>query len=387
MSLRNLLEVMMEKGASDLHLKAGSRPVIRIDGLLHNTDYPVQTPESVEEISMEILKPSQQEALREEREIDLAFGVPGLARFRCNIYFQRGSQALAIRFVPLGVPSLSELNLPPIVENLALLPRGLVLVTGTVGSGKSTTLAAMIDLLNRTQSRNIITIEDPVEFLHRDDRCIINQREVGQDTPSFAAGLKHVLRQDPDVIMLGEIRDSETMSVALMAADTGHLVLSTLHTVDAARTINRVLSFYPPDQHQEVRYLMAQTLAGVVSLRLLPRKDSAGRVPAAEVCIATPTVKEYLMDAAKSNRIYEAMAEGSNTYGMQIFDQSLMKLYSEDLIGLDVALRNATNPTEFRLRVAGIESASDGTWRGFQKGADNPEGMKEKKSQHFDFDS
>lgn len=368
MNLKSLLEVMMEDGASDLHLKAGSRPVVRVDGVLNPIDRPVVTAKDLETMTEEILTPRQQETLREERELDLAFGIQGLARFRANIYYQRGTLALAIRFVPLGVPALDELNLPPILEKLALLNRGLVLITGTVGSGKSTTLASMIDLLNRTHARKVITIEDPVEFLHRDDRSSISQREVGQDAPSYHDGLKHVLRQDPDVIMLGEIRDRETMGVSLMAADTGHVVMSTLHTVDAARTINRCLSFYPPDQHEEVRYLLSNTLAGVVSLRLLPRKDGKGRIPAAEVLINTPTVKEFLLDPSKTPRIYEAMAEGAHTYGMQTFDQSLMKLYTEGWIALEDALSHATNATEFKLRVDGVESASDGTWRGFQDG-------------------
>ncbi|MBD3335288.1 MAG: PilT/PilU family type 4a pilus ATPase [Candidatus Eisenbacteria bacterium] len=387
MNLKGLLELMMEHGASDLHLKVGTRPTLRVDGVLEPIDHPVSTTEEIDAAVEEILTPSQLETLREEREIDLAFGVPGLARFRTNIYYQRGSLAAAIRFVPLGVPSMQELHLPASLETLALVPRGLLLVTGTVGSGKSTTLAAMVDLLNRTQARNIITIEDPVEFLHRDDRSIISQREVGQDTPSYLEGLKHVLRQDPDVIMLGEIRDQSTMSVCLMAADTGHLVLSTLHTVDAARTINRVLSFYPADQHTEVRYLLSQTLAGVVSLRLLPRKDGKGRIPAAEVCINTPTVKDYLLDPAKTNKIYEAMAEGSHTYGMQTFDQSLMKLYGEGWISLETALHHATNATEFKLRVEGVESASDSTWRGFQNRSSEEEDRRERKSQWFKFET
>jgi twitching motility protein PilT len=367
LNLRKLLEVMLEKNASDLHIKAGTRPCLRVDGVLHPMEEGVLSPQEIEVMVEEVLSPSQLETLREEREIDLAFGVPGLARFRSNIYYQRGTLSVAIRLVPLGVPAMSELNLPPILEKLALLPRGLLLVTGTVGSGKSTTLASMIDLLNNTSARNIITIEDPIEFLHRDDRSIISQREVGQDTPTYHEGLKHVLRQDPDVILLGEIRDRDTMSVSLMAADTGHLVLSTLHTVDAARTVNRVLSFYPPDQHEEVRYLLSQTLAGVVSLRLLPRKDDKGRVPAAEVLINTPTVKEYLIDPSKTSRIYEAMAEGTHTYGMQTFDQSLMSLYTSGLITLEAALHHATNATEFKLRIEGVEAASDASWRGFQQ--------------------
>jgi twitching motility protein PilT len=367
MNLRRLLELMIEKNASDLHLKTGTRPTLRIDGALHQVDHSALSAQEIDVVVEEVLSPAQLEKLRDEREIDLAFGVPGLARFRSNIYYQRGTLSVAIRLVPLGVPSFQELNLPAILERLAVLPRGLLLVTGTVGSGKSTTLAAMIDLLNRTSARNVITIEDPIEFLHLDERCIISQREVGQDTPSFREGLRHLLRQDPDVILLGEIRDRDTMSVSLMAADTGHLVLSTLHTVDSARTVNRVLSFYPPDQHEEVRYLLSQTLAGVVSQRLLPRKDETGRVPAAEVLINTPTVKEYLLDPSKTARIYEAMAEGAHTYGMQTFDQSLMGLYTRGLITLEEALHHATNVTEFKLRIEGVEAASDASWRGFDQ--------------------
>ncbi len=366
MDFRRVLEVMLESSASDLHVKAGSRPQIRVDGELRNLDEPSPTPKEMESIIEQVLTPAQRQEFARAREIDLAIGVPGLARFRANFYYQRGTIALVLRHVPLGVPAIEELNLPPIVEKLALLPRGLVLVTGTVGSGKSTTLASMIDAINRRIARSVITVEDPIEFLHRDDKSMISQREVGIDTETYLAALKHILRQDPDVILLGEIRDRETMSIALMAADTGHLVLSTLHTVDAAQTVNRILSFYPPHQHAEIRYLLASTLQSVISLRLIPRAGDRGRVPACEVMITTPTIKEYLMVSEKTHLIRSAIAEGAAQYGMQSFDQSLMRLYSQGLITYDEALRNSTTPSEFELRVKGIHASSDTTWDAFE---------------------
>ncbi|MBM3318192.1 MAG: PilT/PilU family type 4a pilus ATPase, partial [Candidatus Eisenbacteria bacterium] len=286
----------------------------------------------------------------------------GVARFRANFYLQRGTIAGALRSIPLGVPRLEELNLPVAVADLVGKPRGLILVTGTVGSGKSTTLAAMIHHINRTTGRNIITVEDPIEFLHWNIQSIISQREVGQDTVSYLAALRCILRQDPDVILIGEIRDRETMSVALMAADTGHLVLSTLHTTDAAQTINRIISFYPPHQHEEVRYLLAGSLQAVVSMRLIPRADAPGRVPAVELMVNTETIRECLRDRDQTPRIRDVIAEGVNQYGMQTFDQSLMDLYRRGLIGLDEALKHATTPTEFELRLKGIEATSDQTW-------------------------
>ena len=369
MNLKQILEEMMQRRASDLHLKVGTPPTIRVDGHLCALEHPAPMQKDLDAIADQVLTPKQRKIYDEQREVDFAFGVPGLARFRANFYQQRGTMAMAIRQVPLGVPSIEELNLPPIAEELAHRQRGLVLVTGTVGSGKSTTLASMVDVINRAEARSIITIEDPVEFLHRDDKAIISQREVGLDTGSFHDGLKHILRQDPDVILLGEIRDKDMMSIGLMAADTGHLVFSTLHTVDAAQTINRVLSFYPPHEHGEIRFLLASTLQAVVSLRLIPHASGTGRVPACEVMIATATIKEYILDAEKTFLIRTAMREGTGQYGMQTFDQSLMSLYTGGLITLEDALRNSTNPSELELRVRGVHATSDKTWEQFEQGA------------------
>jgi twitching motility protein PilT len=267
-----------------------------------------------------------------------------------------------------GIQELSfeALSLPPVLKDLARKPRGLILVTGTVGSGKSTTLAAMIHWVNSTTPKNIITLEDPIEHLFVDGLSYVSQREVGLDTKSFADGLRHILRQDPDVIMIGEIRDQETMSIALTAADTGHLVVSTLHTIDAMETVNRVMSFFPPHQHESVRYLLASTLEAVVSQRLISRADGRGRVPAVEVLINTPTVADYIVDPEKTNLIVQAMQEGTTTYGMQTFDQSLMQYYTQGVITLEDALANCSNPTEFDLRVKGIHAASDQTWTRFE---------------------
>jgi len=366
MDFRRVLDQMIERGASDLHIKLGARPQIRIDGALIQLEETPPTNRELDEILDQLLSPQQKDKFLAEREIDFAFGLPGFARFRCNIYFQRGTISLAIRHVPLGVPGFEDLNLPPVVEDIALRQRGLVLVTGTVGSGKSTTLASMIDCVNRREPRSIITVEDPIEFLHRDDKAFITQREVGLDTESYVGALKHILRQDPDVILLGEVRDRETMAVALMAADTGHLVFSTLHTIDAAQTVNRILSFYPPHQHDEVRFLLASTLQAVISLRLIPRAGGRGRVPAAEVLINTSTIQEYLLNPEKTLLIRSAIQDGASQYGMQTFDQSLMRLYRLNLITLEEALKNATNSTEFELRVKGIHSSSDTSWDAFE---------------------
>lgn len=367
MDLRRLLEKMMDTGASDLHLKTGTRPVLRIDGELTPTDDPPLNAKDLEAISDQVLTGKQKEQYQKERELDFAFGVPGLARFRANFYFQRGTGAMAIRHVPLGVPAIEDLNLPNIVEQLSHRQRGLILVTGTVGSGKSTTLASVIDCINRGQARNVITVEDPIEFLHRDEKSIINQREVGLDTSTYKSALKHILRQDPDVILLGEIRDQETMSIALMAADTGHLVLSTLHTIDAPQTVNRILSFYPPHQHAEIRFLLASTLQAVISQRLIPRAEGKGRVPAVEVMLNTASIQDYLISPEKTLMIKSAIQEGAQQYGMQSFDQSLMGLYTKGLISYDAAMKNASNPSELELRMKGISSSSDTTWASFEQ--------------------
>jgi twitching motility protein PilT len=382
--LRRILETMVARAASDLHLRVGVPPVLRIHGCLRPLDLPPLTVEELEATVMQVLTADQQETLARAREVDFAFGVTGLARFRANVYVQRGTYAAAIRCIPLTVPGLEELHLPPAVAELAHRRRGLVLVTGTVGSGKSTTLAALIDLINRTEDKNVITIEDPIEFLHRNQRSIISQRELGQDTETYDTALKHILRQDPDVILIGEIRDRETMSVALMAADTGHLVLSTLHTADAPQTVNRIVSFYPPHQHEEVRYLLAASLQAVISMRLIPRADRKGRIPAVEIMINTETVRECLLDPTRSSSLRTTIAEGVSQYGMQTFDQSLMDLYRRSWISLEEALRNSSMPTEFALRVKGVHAASDATWDAFEQGAvigakegrrDRPDGL------------
>lgn len=367
MDFRRLLQRMIEAGASDLHVKVGQRPQIRVDGTLLVLDEPPPTSRDVEAVIEQVLSTDQRDQFRETREVDFAFGLPGFARFRANFYYQRGSVSMAIRHIPLGVPGFEDLCLPAVVEDLALRRRGLILVTGTVGSGKSTTLASMIDCINRREARSIITVEDPIEFLHRDDKSFISQREVGLDTSSYQDALKHILRQDPDVILLGEIRDRETMSVAFMAADTGHLVFSTLHTTDAAQTVNRILSFYPPHQHDEVRFLLATTLLAVISLRLIPRSEKGGRVPAVEVMINTSTIQEYLLSPEKTLLIKSAIQDGASQYGMQTFDQSLMRLFRQGLITLEEAVRHSSNPTEFELRIKGIHASSDTSWDAFEE--------------------
>jgi twitching motility protein PilT len=360
--IRTILETMIARRASDLHLRAGMPPVIRIDGRLVPLELPPLTKEDLDATASQVMPADQQEAFAHGHDADFAFGVSGLARFRANFYVQRGSVAATLRCIPLGVPRLEDLGLPASVGELVTKPRGLILVTGTVGSGKSTTLAAMIHHINRTSGKNIITVEDPIEFIHWNIQSIISQREVGQDTESYLAALRCILRQDPDVILIGEIRDRDTMSVALMAADTGHLVLSTLHTTDAAQTVNRIISFYPPHQHDEVRYLLAGSLQAVVSMRLIARSDGKGRVPAVEVMINTETIRECLRDADKTPSIRDVIADGVNQYGMQTFDQSLMDLYRRGLITLEEAVRHATVPSEFELRLKGIEATSDQTW-------------------------
>lgn len=367
MNIRLILEQTIQKLASDLHIKTGAPPTIRVDGALIPLDHANPSNQDIENIVEQILTPKQRKLFEDENEIDFAFSIPGLCRFRANFYRQRGTVAMAFRQIPFGVPNMAALNLPTTLSDLMKKPRGLVLVTGTVGQGKSTTLASMVDHVNTNHSRNVITIEDPVEFLHRDDKSMISQREVGLDTASFHDGLKYILRQDPDIILIGEIRDQQTMKVALMAADTGHLVLSTLHTPDAAQTINRIISFFPLHEHDEVRYLLSSNLAAVVSMRLVPHKSGQGRVPATEVLINTATIAEYIADAEKTDLIQKAIQEGVNQYGMQTFDQALMRLYREDQVSYDEAIKNCTNPAEFDLRARGIHSASDNTWEGFDK--------------------
>ncbi|MEO0275879.1 MAG: PilT/PilU family type 4a pilus ATPase [candidate division WOR-3 bacterium] len=357
--LKGLLKRMVDEEASDLHLKVGNPPIFRIHGRLIRTNLDVLSPKDLKDIAAEIMTQQQQKIFIMRKELDFAIGVPGLGRFRVNAYIQRGSISIVMRAIPTRIRDFKELNLPPILEELSLKPRGLILVTGTTGSGKSTTLAAMINHINKNVAKNIITIEDPIEYLFKDEKSIISQREVGGDTASFSSALKHVLRQDPDVIMIGEIRDKATMDVALKAADTGHLVLSTLHTLNATETINRIISFYPPHQHEHVRVLLASTLIASISQRLIPTADGKGRVPAVEILINTARIKELILDAKRTMLIQQAMEEGYYEYGMQTFDQSVLKLYREGLITLEDALQNVSNPDEFLLRLKGIKTTSE----------------------------
>jgi twitching motility protein PilT len=372
MNIKSLLEHMIEVEASDLHIKPGIPPVVRINGKLHRTDFEAPTPKDMEEVARKILTPLQREKFETTREVDFAFGVTGLARFRANFYVQRSSIAMVFRHVPVTIKSVEELGLPQIISELALKPRGLILVTGTVGSGKSTTMAAMVQAINKTLNSSIITIEDPIEFLHRDDKSVINQREVGSDTASFNDALRHILRQDPNCILIGEIRDVETMEIALKAADTGHLVLSTLHTTDAAQTVNRIISFFPPHHHQEVRYLLASTLQGIISQRLVRRSDGKGRVAAVEVLVSTGNVRDCIIEAEKTPLLHQIMRESVTSHGMQTFDQALMKLYQEEIITLDDALRASSKPHELTLRLKGIQGTSDQTWKQFENKEDSP---------------
>lgn len=366
MNIKALLEHMIEAGASDLHIKPGIPPVVRVNGKLQRTNFDPPVPRDLEEVARKILTPLQREKFESTREVDFAFGVTGLARFRANFYVQRSSIAMVFRHVPVTIQTVEQLGLPEVIKELSLRPRGLVLVTGTVGSGKSTTMAAMIQHVNRNLNASIITIEDPIEFLHRDDKAIINQREVGSDTATFHEALRHILRQDPNVIMIGEIRDVETMEIALKAADTGHLVLSTLHTIDSPQTINRIISFFPPHHHQEVRYLLASTLQGVVSQRLIRRADGKGRVAAVEVLVTTGTVRDCVINPEKTPLLHQVMRESVTTHSMQTFDQALMKLYQDGVISLDDALRASSKPHELTLRLKGIQATSDQTWKGFE---------------------
>src|SRR5881397_3784144 len=326
---------MVQRNASDLLLKVGRPATIRVNGELVALDSSPLKPEELKSLAEQIMTPRQVKEFAEHKEADFAIGVPGVGRFRTNVYQQRGTVAFAFRAIPYEVKTIHDLNLPPVLEEIGLRPRGLVLVTGVTGSGKSTALAAMINHINTNRRVNIITIEDPIEFLHRDNLANISQREVGNDTLSFNAALRHVLRQAPDVILIGEIRDLETLDTALKAADTGHLVFSTLHTTDATQTINRVLSFYPPHQQAEVRFSLASALQAVVSLRLVPRSDRAGRIPACEVLINTAAVRDNIRDMEKMLNIPDLIKEGTVQYGMQSFDQSLMSYYSQGIISYE----------------------------------------------------
>ena len=366
MDLRQILIKMIEMDASDLHLRVGCRPIVRVDGKLREADGDPLTVGDTKDAIRKVLTPKQQEYFISHKEIDLALGVAGLARFRVNVFLQRGSIAMAFRKVTIQIPNIEELDLPPLIGKIALDERGLILVTGTAGSGKSTTLAAMIHKINSSKVSNIITLEDPIEFLHLNVKSYVSQREIGTDTDSFATALKNILRQDPDVIMMGEIRDTDTMSVALTAADTGHLVLSTLHTINTTETVHRIISFFPLHQHEQVRLLLASTLQAIISLRLLPRKDGKGRVPVTEILLVTGSIRECILDPKRTMEIPDYIRKGATQYGMQTFDQSLLKLFQADVISYEEAIRASTNPDEFNLIVQGIQSSDEGSWKPFE---------------------
>ncbi|MBZ0268119.1 PilT/PilU family type 4a pilus ATPase [bacterium] len=357
---------MVRRRGSDLHVFVAFPPLMRVNGELEPTAQDPVTPADMVALAEQILTPKQLKEFEAKKEIDFGFGVPGLGRFRANVCKQRGTIAMVFRLVPIEIPPLESLLLPPVIGDLCRRPRGLVLVTGVTGSGKSTTLASMMQEINTEKRVKMVTIEDPIEFLHSKRKGLVAQREVGTDTDSFSTALKHVLRQDPDVIMVGEIRDHETMSIAITAANTGHLLLSTLHTIDAGQTVNRVISFFPTHQHGEMRMLLASCLQAIVSMRLIPRLDGQGRVPAVEVMLCTPMIQECIIDPQKTGTIRQAIQEGHVQYGMQTFDQSLMRLYKDGLISYEDALANSTSPDEFALRVKGIEASSDTSWDSFE---------------------
>jgi twitching motility protein PilT len=367
MELNEILQIALRGAASDIHLKAGLPPMFRVNGsLVPLKDGKRLPPDEVARMAFGIMNEFQKEKFKTTNEVDLAYGVPGLGRFRVNVFQQRGTIGAVLRVIPFKIMTVRDLLLPTVLEAISLEQRGLILVTGTTGSGKSTTLAAMIDHINATETNHIMTIEDPIEFLIRDKRSIVNQREVGVDTMSFSQALKSALRQDPDVILVGEMRDLETIETALTAAETGHLVMSTLHTLDATETINRIISVFPPYQQKQVRLQLASVLKAVVSQRLLPREDGKGRVAAVEILKATARVREMVEDKDRTKEIPDAIAQGHQTYGMQTFDQSLMWLVKNGLVGYEEARRQATNPDDFALRFSGISGTSDSKWDDFE---------------------
>src|SRR5574338_529642 len=360
MELNDILKVALKGGASDIHLKSGLPPMFRVDGAL----VPLKNgerlmPDVLQKMAFGIMNPVQRQRFEEAREADLAYGIPGLGRFRVNVFQQRGTIGIVFRVIPFGVKSMDQLHLPKVIEKIAMEHRGLILVTGTTGAGKSTTLASMIDYINSNKTCHIMTIEDPIEFLIRDRRSIVNQREIGVDTQSFANALRAALRQDPDVILVGEMRDYETIETALLAAETGHLVMSTLHTLDATETINRIIAVFPPHHQRQVRIQLAAVLRAAISQRLLPRADGLGRVPAVEVMISTAFIRDCIIDKDRTSLIHGAIASGTSQYGMQTFDQGIVNLYQEGFVTLEEALRWASNVDEFKLKVQGIATTAD----------------------------
>ena len=360
MNLDTLLRVMIKKGASDMHLKVGTFPHIRTNGdLIPLADQGKLEKEECLMMAFSIMNNRQKEKFRDANEVDIGYGVRGLGRFRMNIFQQRGNVSIAVRSIPSSIPGFEELCLPKVVETIAREPRGLVLVTGTTGSGKSTTIASMLNYINKNMMRHIITIEDPIEFLYADRMSLVSQREISVDAVNFSSSLRSSLRQDPDIIMVGEMRDLETIETALLAAETGHLVFSTLHTMDSIETISRITSVFPDHQRRQMRLQLAMVLRAVISMRLIRRSDASGRVPAVEIMRVTEFIRSCIIDPEKTKSMREAIAAGTSQYGMQTFDQSIYEHYKADRISLEDALNYATNPEEFKLRVQGIYTTKD----------------------------
>ena len=353
-----LLNLMTAKRASDLHIKVGRAPMFRTDGRLTPMDGNPITEEESEQIAFNFMGPRQRERFSTTNEIDLAYSPSGTIRYRINVFRQKGTVELVIRMIPKDIPTLDDLNLPPVIKKLAAEPRGLILLTGTVGSGKSTTIASMIQYMNSQFPYHIVTIEDPIEFLHSDNKSSVSQRELGIDTDAYNVALKYVLRQDPDVIFVGEMRDYDTVSAAISASETGHLVLSTLHTIDAIQTIDRLVDFFPAMQQAQVRTQLAAVLTGIMSMRLIEKADGVGRVPAIEIMLGTQTVKSLIREN-KISHLKTVIQQGTAQYGMQTFDQSLADLYRKGLISLDRALAEATSPNDLKLSLSGIISSAD----------------------------
>ena len=369
MDLNEILLEALNVSASDVHIKVGLPPIFRVNGALRFVrDVKPFDQNQVSKMALGIMNEWQKDRFIKNKEVDMGYEIYGMGRFRINIFQQRGKIRIALRIVPYKIKGLADLNLPPVIEKIALENRGLVLVTGTTGSGKSTTLASMIDVINSRRTCHILTIEDPIEFVHEDRKAVIDQREVGSDTSTFADALRSALRQDPDVILVGEMRDFETIETALTAAETGHLVMSTLHTVDASETINRIISAFPPYHQRQVRLQLAAILKGIIAQRLVPKADGLGRVPAVEVMVSTARTRECVIEKDKTAEIRDAITKGYTTYGMQSFDQSLMLLLKRGLITYEEALRQSTNPDDFSLRVKGIMSGGDTSWDHFEEG-------------------
>ncbi len=374
MDIEAILREGVRRQASDIHLKHGSHPIYRVNGtLIRWEDVPQLDRDAMAVLTQALLSDFHCKRLADGLQVDAGYGHAEFGRFRVNVFYQRGELQAALRLIPPRVRQIRELNLPPVIERVALERRGLILVTGTTGSGKSTTLASMIDHVNRLQSRHVITVEDPIEYLHQDEVCVVTQREIGVDCQSFAAGLRGALRQDPDVILVGEMRDLETIEIAILAAETGHLVMSTLHTLDATETITRVISAFPEHARTQARLILANIIKGIVSQRLVPRADGRGMVPAVEVMVSTGLIKECIMMPERTHEIRDAIARGYTTYGMQTFDQSLMALWRENLISFEEALAQSTNPDDFALKARGISSTSDSRWEDFDKDGESAE--------------